>query len=283
MDDVHAEVAREHVHHRFRFAETQQAVVNKNAGELVADGAVDQGGGNRGIHAAGQAKDDFVAADLGADIGNGFVDVVRHRPAGARTADVEDEAIQQRPPLFGVGHFGVELDAVEAFGGVFHHRNRAGRRIADDDEAIGQFAHLVAVAHPYVQRVRRAVKNAAGQLAIDCFYLRIAKLALVAGLHRAAQMMRHELHAVADAKHGHAQGKNAGIGLIVGVINGIGAAGEDDAFRIEGLNVGERHIVRVQFAIDMRLAYAAGDQLRDLRAEIEDKDFVVIGSSHKSS
>ena len=85
-------------------------------------------------------------------------------------------------------------------------------------------------------------------------------------------MMRHELHAVADAEHGHTQGKNAGIGLIVGVINGIGAAGEDDAFGVKGFDVGERHIVGVQFAIDMRLAYAAGNQLRDLRAEIEDKE-----------
>jgi hypothetical protein len=54
----------EHVHHHVALVEAQQAVVDEHAGELVADGAVDQGRGHRGIDAAGQAQDHFLVADL---------------------------------------------------------------------------------------------------------------------------------------------------------------------------------------------------------------------------
>jgi hypothetical protein len=36
-----------------------------------------------------------------------------------------------------------------------------------------------------------------------------------------------------------------------------------------------RDVVGMQLAIHLLLAHAAGDQLRDLRAEVEDEDFLV--------
>src|SRR5205085_1375429 len=63
--------------HLFRLTGTQQPVVDEHAGELVADRLVDEGRGDRGVHAAGQAADDLPVADPGADGGDLFLDDVR--------------------------------------------------------------------------------------------------------------------------------------------------------------------------------------------------------------
>ena len=131
------------------------------------------------------------------------------------------------------------------------------------------------MAHPYVQRIGRIVVNIAGQFAIDGFDLRVTEFTLVAGLHFAAQVVRHKLHSVADTQNRNTQIEDAGIGLIVGFVNGIGAAGEDDAFRIEGFDFVQRHIERMQLTINMGFAHAAGDKLGNLRTEVEDEDFVL--------
>ena len=81
-------------------------------------------------------------------------------------------------------------------------------------------------------------------------------------------------------KTGMPKSKITGIGLIIGFVNGIRTAGEDDAFRIEGFDFFQRHVERMQFAVNMGFAHAAGDQLGNLRAEVENKDFV-LGSWRK--
>ena len=131
------------------------------------------------------------------------------------------------------------------------------------------------MAHPNVERVWRIILNAACQLAVDGFNLRITEFTLVARANFAAQVVRHKLHAVADAQNRNAQIKNTGIGLIIGFVNGIRAAGEDDAFRIEGFDFFQRHVERMQFAVNVGFSHAAGDQLGNLRAEVENKDFVL--------
>ena len=131
------------------------------------------------------------------------------------------------------------------------------------------------MAHPYVQRIGRVVVNIAGQFTINGFDLRVTEFALVAGLHFATQVVRHKLHSVADAQNRNAQIEDAGICLIVGFVNGIGAAGEDDAFRIEGFDFVQRHVERMQLAVDMSFAHAASDKLGNLRTKVEDEDFVL--------
>lgn len=102
--------------------------------------------------------------------------------------------------MFGVGNFGVELDAVELFFGVFHHGNRAGRRVADDGETGRQFGNFIAVAHPYVERVWRIVLNAACQLAVDGFDLRVTEFALVADPEKKRKIIGAEFIEVFDAE-----------------------------------------------------------------------------------
>ena len=66
-DDLDAHVAGEGGHDLIALAEPQQAVVDKDAGELIADGAVQQGGDHAGVDPAGESEQDLILADLGAD------------------------------------------------------------------------------------------------------------------------------------------------------------------------------------------------------------------------
>ena len=61
VDDPHAEIARERVHHLLGLVQAQQPVVDEDAGELIADRPVDQRGGDRRVDAAGQAEHHLVA------------------------------------------------------------------------------------------------------------------------------------------------------------------------------------------------------------------------------
>ena len=120
----------EHVHHQPAFVEAQQAVVDEDAGEPVADRLVDQRRGDARVDAARQAEDDLVVADLLADPRDRLVDVVAHHPVGLRGADLEDEAVEQLPALQRVRHLRMELHAVEAALLVGHAGDRAARRRA---------------------------------------------------------------------------------------------------------------------------------------------------------
>jgi hypothetical protein len=60
MDDLDAKVLAEGFHDLFGFIQPQQAGIDKHAGQLVADGAVYQRCGYRGIDATGQAQNDFI-------------------------------------------------------------------------------------------------------------------------------------------------------------------------------------------------------------------------------
>ena len=98
VDHLGVQAAGEHVHHHLAFVRAQQAMVDEHAGELVADGAMDQRGGHGGVHAAGQAEDHFLVADLLADHGHGLGDVVAHDPVGARAGNASTKrSISSRP------------------------------------------------------------------------------------------------------------------------------------------------------------------------------------------
>lgn len=95
----------------------------------------------------------------------------------------------------------------------------------------------------------------------------------------AAQLLRHGLHAVADAQHGHAlleHGvRHAHGALFVG--RGV-AAGQDDALQALRHLVAHEGVVDVagvHFRIDADFADAAGNQLGDLRTIVKNEDALV--------
>ena len=107
-------------------------------------------------------------------------------------------------------------------------------------------------------------------------HLGVAELAMRARLDLAAELHRHREHAVADAEHGNAELEHrVGRAQLVLLVGRSVAARQDDPLRRELADERIADVVRMDLAVHVRLAHAPRDQLRDLRAEVEDQDLVV--------
>ena len=271
---LHLEVLAEDLLHDLGLAGAQQAVVDEDAGELVADGLVQKRGGHAGIHATAQSKDDALSADLRADVRDGLLQVIAHRPVLAAAADAVDEVAVNLSAARRVDDFGVELKAEDAARAVFDDRVVAVLRGGDDGEILRELGELVAVGVPDLERGReileeRAARVVDGEVALAVF-------ALLAFLDLAAVEVREELHAVADAQDGHAELED---GLVrqrrVLRIHAGGPAGEDEAAGLERGDFRRRGVVAQDGGIHVALADAARDDLRVLGTEVEDDDLLV--------
>jgi hypothetical protein len=210
VNDPHAEVTRERVHHLLGFVLPQQPVVHEHAGQPLADRAMQQCSGDGGIDTAGQTEQHLLIAHLPANRLDRLRGVVVHVPVVAAAADLVREAGEQHRALLRVRDFGMELDTVESARFVRHRSDRAGARRAGDDEPRRQPDHLVAVAHPDVeQSVALAVApilDAVEQCRMAArTHFRVAELAHPRRFDGTAQLRGHRLHAIADAQDGDAQ------------------------------------------------------------------------------
>ena len=105
----------------------------------------------------------------------------------------------------------------------------------------------------------------------------MAEFALVGGFGRATQLRGHGLHAVADAQDRQAAVEHLLRRARRAVQRGrFRAARQDDALGAERGDLGRVVVPGPDFAVHPDLADAAGDQLRVLRAEVEDQDLVVM-------
>ena len=145
VHERHFERAAEELADAFGLVLAEQAVVHEDAGELVADGLVNERGRHGGIHAAGEAEDHVVGADRLADFRHGAVDEVGHVPVPGAAADAEAEILDHERAHGGVDDFRVELDAVEIAGAVLDGRELGIVGLGAGGEALGQAGHLVAV------------------------------------------------------------------------------------------------------------------------------------------
>ena len=105
----------------------QQAVVDEDAGQPVADRALDDRRGDGGVDAAGQPADGAaVLADLLADPLDLLLDDVDHRPGLAAAGDLVQEVLEHALAVLGVQHLGVPLDAGQPAVEVLERRDRGG-------------------------------------------------------------------------------------------------------------------------------------------------------------
>src|SRR5262249_49170119 len=108
MDQRDVVVVAEEAHHALPLALAQQAVVDEDAMELLADRLVDQHRGHGGIDAAGEAADDAARADLAADLLDLLLAEGGHGPVAGGAGDAAHEALQEAPALRRVHHLGME-------------------------------------------------------------------------------------------------------------------------------------------------------------------------------
>ena len=89
-------------------------MVDEDARELVADGALHERGRHGGVDAAGQPAQHPLVADRGPDGGDLLLDDVGHRPGGLGAGDLVEEVLEHGLAVLGVEHLGVELHAGHA-------------------------------------------------------------------------------------------------------------------------------------------------------------------------
>jgi hypothetical protein len=263
--------------HLLGLVHPHQPVVDEDAGEALADGAVDEQRGDRGVHPAGEAADDAALADLGAD----RVDLLRdhrlRRPVVAALGDVAEETGEDVRAVGRVDDLRVELNPVEAAVGRLeggHGRPGAG---GERGEPGGGLEDRVAVAHPAALLLREPAKEAASAVAKG--QVGAAELPRLRALDPAAERQHHRLHAVTDAEDRDAQIEQLGReGRRARLVDRGRAAGEDERLRVAAADLlrggrGGQHLGE-----DAALADAPSDQLRVLAAEVEDQD--LLGRRH---
>jgi hypothetical protein len=134
--NAEAERFAEHLHDPSRLVAAQHPVVDEEAGELIADGAVHEGRRHGRVDPAAQPADHTGAAHLGADTRRRLLDEVLHRPVGARAADAQDEVLQQLAPARRVDDLGMELNGVAAAGAIGTRRHRRVVAVRQDRPAL---------------------------------------------------------------------------------------------------------------------------------------------------
>ena len=113
--------------HLLALAGAQQSVVDEHTGQPVADGALHQGGGDRGVDAAGQPADRPAVADLGAHLLDEGVGDVGGCPCRVDAGEFVQEPAEHLLAVRGVHHLGVVLDAGQAARRVLERRDRRAR------------------------------------------------------------------------------------------------------------------------------------------------------------
>ncbi len=167
-------------------------------------------------------------------------------------------------------HFGMKLHRVIFLRGVLDGGDRVGGA-ADQLEAGRKLHGLVAVRHPDCQWPLQTFEQRG--IAAEQFHLRVAVLALVGGAHFAAQLVHHELQAVADAQHRQSEVQDALVRWRrIGVVDGRRPAGQHDAGRMIAFDFVEGRVAGKDDGEDVLFADAARDELRILRAKVEDDD-----------
>ena len=175
-------------------------MVDEHRGQLVADGALHQGGRHGGVDATGQGRDHASVTDLLADQLDLLLDDVAAGPGLATARDVDEERLEDPLTVLAVQHLGVPLHAGEPAPGVLECSDGGTRGVGVDDEALGRRHDLVAVRHPRRQGGGHAGEQRTG---IGDAHGRTPVLSLAGMSDAAAQCLRHRLEAVADAEHGH--------------------------------------------------------------------------------
>ena len=107
-------VIAKQIDHLFRLIETQQAMVDKDAGQLLANRLVQQYRDDRGIDAARQPADHPTLANLRPNARNRPITERRHTPITATTRDPMRKVPQQVGAARCVHDFRVEHDAIKA-------------------------------------------------------------------------------------------------------------------------------------------------------------------------
>jgi hypothetical protein len=270
MDEGNSEVPAEGLDDLESLLLPEKPVVDEDARELLPHRLVHEERCHGRVDAAGERAQHARSSDLGANARGLLLDDRSRSPHGRRVGHAVEEVLEEIGSVRRVHHLGVELHAVQAPLRVLEGCDRSRRRAGDDARALGRGHNRVAVAHPAELLRRQACEEAALWIGLE---LRPAELGDPRSLDAAAEVERHELHAVADPEHGHAQLEEAGVDMRCSVrVHGRGTAGENERERPLGARRRRGDAMADELRVNAAFAHAARDQLRVLPAEVDDED-----------
>ncbi len=260
--------------HFGEFVLAEHTVVHEDTGEVRAYGTVEQHGCHGGVHAAAEAEDDTVVAELSLEFGHGGLDERFGTPRARCAADAHGEVLKQLHAALAVEHLGVELHAphtgIGLEGGELHLGSRGHAA-----PALGKGGDGVAVTHPHLCALGDVLEERTGM--VDIGQACAAVLTRRRRLDGAAVAVRHELGAIADTQHRNCLIDFSDIDTVgVLVVHRQRTAREnhtDDTvlgFTAEGILV-----VGDNLAVNIQLTHTTPDELGRLRAEIEDNNLLL--------
>jgi hypothetical protein len=135
----------------------------------------------------------------------------------------------------------------------------------------------IAVAGPDAQFARQLAEQPRRVALLTHFHHRVTKLAMRRTRHGAAQHVRHQLHAVTNAERRNAKLEHARVALgriVFG--HALRTARQDEPHRFARAQGFNRRVVRQDLAVDRQLAQAARNELRELRAEVEHENRLML-------
>src|SRR6478736_4371014 len=212
-DQIEVKTALHHAHDGLELVFAQEAIVHEDADQSVAQRLVAEHGRYRGVDATGESTDGpLIFPHLGGDPGDGLVDEGAGGEVGGELSHLEQERANDFRAARRVGHFGMELDAVEAARWIRDSGERSAGAGPDALEASGQGSEAVAVAHPDLDLLACGKGGEDADRLLDG-QLRAAVFSLGIGFHLATQLVGHQLLAVADAEHRQAELQDLGVAL----------------------------------------------------------------------
>ena len=175
-------------------------MVDEDAGQRVADGFVNEHGGDGAVDAARKAAEHPALPDLLLDRPRGLRAEGRHGPVGLEPGDLVQEVRDELRAVRRMHDLEVELHAVEAALLVGDGGEGRVLRLADDLEAGREPRHAVAMAHPDLMAPADRPDPVEERARRHDLEVGAAEFAVVAGLDLAPELLGQKLLAVADGE-----------------------------------------------------------------------------------
>ena len=266
--DIDVKTLVEKLHQKLGLPFAHEALVNEHAGELIANGLVQQEGEGGGIDTTGEGQQHALLAHLGPHISHGLIDESGRGPVGFALTNVINEIAQHGHPTGGMDHLRVELHPIQPPLVIGHRRLGRVVRMGQAGKTCGQALHGITVAHPHGRTILDIGQQINGVVHKQG---RLAVFSAACRHHRTAQLLHHQLHAVANTKDRNAQVPNPRITHRgPGLIHGARTATENDPLGLDGLEFFRRGGVTHHQRKHLGFAHAPGDQLGVLGTKIKD-------------
>ena len=163
---------------------------------------------NRAAHTAGQRQQYLSRTDLFPNGGHRGLEVIPHAPVTRGSADLIEEIADHIQAVLGMVHLRVVLNPIEPPPLVGDGHVGAGIGMGHQSKALGHLCHIVPVAHPGDAAVGQVPEETAVRIVVGHGFSVLPGGIGLGGGDLPAQGLGHELAAVADTQHGHAQRKN---------------------------------------------------------------------------